>query len=470
MKIPIYCFFIAVLLPVMTVAQEVTFSTHTVATDFQGPAGIWLADLDDNGFLDIVCAGADANTIACWMNTGDSPPSWTQQVIDDEFNGAIYVSAGDIDGDGKQDILGAAWQGHELAWWHNSEDGFAKYSIKEAFTKAHEVKACDVDLDGDMDVLGVSAGLNRICWYENDGNMPVTWTEYIVGLNFGGARSVDAADVDGDGDVDLVGAALLDNEISWWRNDGGDPIEWTEITVATGFTYAHKVQFADMDGDGDKDILGTAYSKGLSWWENNGADSTEWSAHFISVFNAAVIGWAVDIDEDEDMDIVCTAQNETGRIGLWSSDGVYPFDWDYSAIETNLSESWPLHYGDMDNDGDIDLVCGGNAADEIRWYQNDLITSVNTSFHESTGQPIMTCCTLPAEGSINIRLQLNTGQQVRLGIYDLSGRLIEVIANDYLPKGSHEYLWKKPQNGQHIYIASLRTTQARESLKLLISR
>ena len=86
------------------------------------------------------------------------------------------------------------------------------------------------------------------------------WTKQTIDGSFPGARSVHVADFDGDGDNDVVGAALTSNEVIWWRNDGGDPILWTEITIANSFRGSHRVYACDLDLDGDHDILGVAYS------------------------------------------------------------------------------------------------------------------------------------------------------------------------------------------------------------------
>lgn len=360
---------------IVSQAQIINFQDHTVEDNFNGPAGLYMADLNNDNRLDIVSAGTDANSIAWWKNTAGDPITWTKQIIDDNFGTAIYTSTGDLDGDGLTDVLGAAFGDHELAWWRN-EGGdnitWTKYLIKSSFTQAHEIMAFDVDLDGDMDVLGVSAGLGKISWFENDGNFPIVWTEHTITTGFSGARSVDAKDIDGDGDIDLAGAALLDHEIAWFRNDGGDPIQFTKMTINSTFTYAHKVQIVDIDKDGNEDILGTAFSDGVSWWRNEGNDPVTWTKNFVSNYGSAVIGWAMDADNDNDMDIVCSAQTASGKLGIWYNNNEFPIDWSYELIENNLAESWPLYYGDIDNDGDIDLVCGGNSADEIRWYENDL--------------------------------------------------------------------------------------------------
>ncbi len=466
---------LAILFILASPAQEISFSTHVIDNNFNGPAGIFVADIDNDNLKDVLAAGADGNDVTWWKNTGGNPIEWLRQDIDLNFTGAIYVHPGDVDGDGLMDVLAAGWYGNELAWWRN--DGgdpitWTKYVISLNYKEAHEIMSCDVDKDGDMDVLGVSAGLNRISLFENDGNWPVNWTEHIIDNNFSGARSVDAKDIDGDGDIDIAGAALLDNEIAWWRNDGGDPIQFTKSIIGTGFTYAHKVQIVDIDKDGDQDILGTAYSKGLSWWENDSSDSVGWTKRFISYFNSAVVGWAFDADLDDDMDVVCSAQTNNGAVGLWSNDGELPINWDYDIVENDLAESWPMHYGDLDNDGDIDLVCGGTAADEIRWYENDLITDLSYPEADEGRSSIMSCYPIPFGDEVSISVKVDRNQLVKLNIYSLTGQLVKIITHNTLPKGEHLFRWDGTGNlnnfiDHHVFFIQLETEESRETLKLI---
>ena len=87
------------------------------------------------------------------------------------------------------------------------------------------------------------------------------------------AASVYAADVDGwwDGDLDVLGAAVLADDIAWWENTAGDGTAWTVHTVDGAFDGAWSVSAADVDGDGDLDVLGAARdADDIAWWENRG--------------------------------------------------------------------------------------------------------------------------------------------------------------------------------------------------------
>ncbi|MBI9037136.1 MAG: T9SS type A sorting domain-containing protein [Bacteroidales bacterium] len=420
-------FFVALIISMKIFSQEVTFNTHVIDENFDGPAGIFISDINNDGNQDVISAAIDANTIAWWENQPNDSISWQKHIVDNNFVGAIYVSAADVDGDSLTDILGAAYDGNEIAWWHNDGGNsirWTKQTVENNFFDAHKIMAFDVDMDGDMDILGVSAGLNTIAWFENDGNYPVKWTKQIVDNNFSGARSVDACDLDGDGDIDLAGAALSSNEITWWRNEGNSPIEWTEFTINSYFIYAHKVHIADIDLDGDPDILGTAYSSGVRWWRNDGGDTLLWERQMVGSLNTAVIAWAVDLNQDNDMDIVCSAQG-MNRIVMWNNEGYNSLNWDYHLIDNTLSGSWPLYYGDLDNDGDTDFVCGGRNENEIRWYENDLLTNI----HDYDGSFIPKNEIQINPNPVNEILSIQFSKQVifplNINFYDISGKLMK---------------------------------------------
>ena len=79
----------------------------------------------------------------------------------------------------------------------------------------------DMDDDGDLDIVSASEEDDTIAWYENDGGGNPSWSASDIDTNADGAYSVYVADMDGDGDLDIVSASDLDDTIAWYENDGG---------------------------------------------------------------------------------------------------------------------------------------------------------------------------------------------------------------------------------------------------------
>lgn len=443
-------------------SQNISFTAQTVDENFDGPGGIFISDINNDGYNDIIAAGIDANTIAWWQNDTEAQQNWQKHIIDDNFTGAISLFAVEIDNDGLVDVLGAAYDGNEIAWWHNgggSPIQWTKQTIDTGFIKAHEVMGSDIDNDGDMDVIGVSAELNIVAWYENDGNSTIHWTKHIIDSLFTGARSIDAADIDDDGDIDIAGAALDDDEVAWWRNDGGNPIQWTKFSISTNFMLSHKVQITDIDLDGNNDILGTAYSSGISWWRNEGGDPIIWEKQLVTGNNSLVIAWAIDLDLDFDNDIVASAQG-SGYIAFWENENNNTLNWDFNYIESFVG-AWPLHYGDLDNDGDLDLACGGNESNEIKMYRNDLITS---SSNGTTLDKKFQCIPNPASETINVHYFDKTKYPINIMIYSVSGELL--ISKNVKSNSDHIDISMLPKG---IYIISAYDRGVSEREKLIIN-
>ena len=100
---------------------------------------------------------------------------------------------------------------------HSAELPLLAHTITTAASAARFVFAADVDGDGDIDVLSASYDDNKIAWYENDGSE--AFTPRTITTAAAGASSVFAADVDGDGDTDVLSASRFDDKIAWYEND-----------------------------------------------------------------------------------------------------------------------------------------------------------------------------------------------------------------------------------------------------------
>jgi hypothetical protein len=368
-------------LPRMGVSQ-VFFNEHLINGSTNGTTSVFLCDINGDGRKDLVASVVEENSMVWFRNEGGTPIQWTKHIIDSTFSEAWGVYAADIDGDGHMDVLGASAGDNEFAWWRNSGTNpivWEKYTIRADLPFAHEVYAIDFDSDGRIDVFAATSDCNSILWWHNNGGNPITWTEQIIDSTFTGAKSVRVGDIDGDGDNDVVGAGLINAQIAWWRNEGGNPITWTKLVIDNSFYGAHRVQIIDIDEDGHLDVLGAGFHiDRIAWWRNNGDSPITWTKQIIGyTFDGACIAMAVDLDNDEDLDILGTALY-ANQLAWWRNDGETPIIWEKTMI-TYLDRAWPLDAGDIDDDGDIDVFAASSydGTNEVKWWENCLCGDAN---------------------------------------------------------------------------------------------
>jgi hypothetical protein len=114
---------------------------------------------------------------------------------------------------------------------------------------------------------------------------------HLIDESFEGAVAVAYGDLDGDGDIDVVSASYLADDVTWWESDGS-PADggWTAHTIDGAFTGASSLALGDVDGDGDIDVVATAESlDDVTWFDNDGTPTDGgWTARVVSgVFDGA---------------------------------------------------------------------------------------------------------------------------------------------------------------------------------------
>jgi len=357
--------------------SDPSWSAADIDTNADGATSVFVADMDYDGDMDIVSASIEDDTIAWYENTAtfSFDPGWSATDIATSANAASGVFAADMDNDGDMDIISASFADDTVAWYENNNGDGSSWTASDITISAdgaYSVFAADIDGDGDMDILSASANDDTIAWYENNGAADPTWTAYDIATNADGAWSVFAADMDNDGDIDVLSAAYgVDDGIAWYENDGGADPSWTASDIADT-DGAQSVFAADMDNDGDMDILSASRNDDIiAWYENNGAANPSWTADTIDTSaDQPQSVFAADMDNDGDMDIV-SASDGDDTIAWYENDGASDPSWSAVNIATNADGAQDVHVADMDNDGDLDILSASANDDTIAWYENN---------------------------------------------------------------------------------------------------
>ncbi|MEQ8211053.1 MAG: FG-GAP-like repeat-containing protein [Lacipirellulaceae bacterium] len=364
----------------------------TASVPLNAPRNLTAADLDGDGFTDVIAtSGTDGDLV--WYNNHGTTGNFFQgnpfkKTIDSGLTGAYDVTVGDLDADGDLDLLASGRSGSgTIAWYENggeSDPTFTRHVLEMPPT-AEDVAIGDIDNDGDLDVSYVSSNNNRRVWRANlaihSGITINSQAEVTIDGIFFGAVSVTTADIDGDGDLDVLGAAFAADDITWWENTVGDGSAWAEHTIDGSFNGAASVRTADVDGDGDLDVLGAAFAADdITWWENTASDGSAWTEHTIDgSFDGSTSVTTADVDGDGDLDVLGAAVL-ADDITWWENIASDGSAWTEHTIDGSFDGSTSVTTADVDGDGDLDVLGAAVRANDITWWENRRAQfSLNTS-------------------------------------------------------------------------------------------
>jgi hypothetical protein len=354
--------------------SQIGFQDHTITIEANGALSVYATDIDGDGDMDVLSASFGDDNIAWYENTDGQGSFGPQQIITINADGAFSVYATDIDGDGDMDVLSASFEDDNIAWYENT-DGQGSFGAQQIITtntiEARSVYAADIDGDGDMDVLSTSVLDDKIAWYENTNGQGSFGAQQIITTNADGAYSVYAADIDGDGDMDVLSASEFDDKIAWYENTDGQGNFGAQQIITTNADVAASVYAADIDGDGDMDVLSASQlDNKIAWYENTDGQGSFGAQQIITTnADAAVSVYATDIDGDGDMDVLSASQLDNKIAWYENTNGQGSFG-AQQIITTNADVAFSVYATDIDGDGDMDVLSASWLDDKIAWYEN----------------------------------------------------------------------------------------------------
>jgi hypothetical protein len=374
-----------------------------------------------------------------------------------------------MDGDGDYDVVASSWPDNWLSWFENPD--WNENVINNNAPAAAGVWAADINKDDTMDVVVAHSGSNEVVWYQGP-----NWDMHVIGSSVitpsppNYPDNVFVHDIDGDQDPDVLVTILNDGNftigslILYTNND----TTWTKTVVDPDIGYILSLDFADMDFDGTLDVVAASPGHDLVLWY----DLPSWTRGdtIDHDFNATGMGIG-DIDKDDTVDVVVAGQDIPAPAPAvrwykgpgWQMDTVYSQDAGFHSLVVT----------DLDNDTDSDIITTVVYLDQVWWFENKLIhgglekdrnslAPFNFSLAQNYPNPFNPVTT--------IKFDLPKSSEVTLMIYNIIGEEVATLLSASLLSGSYQYDWDASNLASGVYLYRIQAGDYVETRKMILMR
>ena len=277
-----------------------------------------LMDVDGDGDMDFI----GSNNTVFWLECPEDPFSgkpWKYRTVDDEILGTHCVLAGDVNRDGKVDLIANSFREPNATKFYNSivwlevpknphaAKGWIRhvFADKDAPGGSHYMGLGDVNGDGRPDIACGAKGTQNFirgqwfAWWEQGEDATKPWKKHVLATDEEGASNIMPADFNGDGKMDYFATRGHGKGVLWFKGPNFEQIE-----VDPEIAYPHSLDIADLNGDGHPDAVTCGKQKDgvVKWYENDGKG--KFTAHVIGKDQGSYDTRTVDMDKDGDLDIL----------------------------------------------------------------------------------------------------------------------------------------------------------------------
>ncbi len=347
-------------------------SLHIIHSGVNGGRCVAVADIDGDNDPDVLYNSRNDDYIAWCENTGD-PDHFENHIISNLVDGALWISSGDFDGDGDQDVVSASFIDNKIAWYENT-DGTGSFGTQQVLDDsamgANYVQTADLDCDGDLDILASLANENEVVWYENTDGKGVFSARHSITTEVDYPQSLNVADLDDDGFPDVLSASYSDNKIAWYPNIDGKGTFGPQQVLNDDADGAICVAAGDLNSDGDLDVFYGTHGNGYFYWQEKINNSDYWGDAVYIDYNSGIecVG-ADDFDADGDLDLYAVYWDDQEIIYYENQNGIG----DYAknlTINNRLEYFRDFVVFDLDNDNDQDILVVSYFDCNLYWYEN----------------------------------------------------------------------------------------------------
>ena len=314
------------------------------------------------------------------------------------------VEAADLDGDGHLDVLSISRNIGTINWYSNDGPGTGTFSpetaISNSFTDVSSAYAADFDGDGLLDVVAATDEITiPVTWFRNNGAGSFVQQPALPSATFI-AEAVLAADLDNDGDQDIIGYSS--STIFWYANDGSGTFT-AQPQISGSISLLKAVHIADIDHDGALDILiASSGNDVLSWYKNDGSGAFGTQNSIQAGVDSPYDVTTGDVDGDGFTDVIGGFRGDQ-RIIWYKGNGTGSF-----SAQTDVESSFAVdlvRVADLDGDGDLDVLAGSGTSTSAKWYRNNgsgSFTNVPTDFTALSGASDILAADIDSDGDLDV--------------------------------------------------------------------